>query len=67
MDGLTKEQAIGFMLVACKQADLNLVDTQIIKNKMRAAFVEMTPEEAEKQGNEWYEQKWRGPKKIGGI
>ncbi|MDB6354714.1 hypothetical protein PH235_14380 [Trichococcus sp. K1Tr] len=63
MNGLTRDEAIGFMLVACKQADLNLIDTQIIMKKMRAAFDTVTPEEAVKIGNEWYEQKWRGPKK----
>lgn len=63
MNGITRDEAIGYMLVGCKQADLNLVDTQIIMNKMRAAFDTMRPEEAVKIGNEWYEQKWRGPKK----
>lgn len=63
MDGLTQEQAIGFMLVGCKTADLNLIDTEIIMKKMRAAFDEMTPEQAEKQGFEWYQKKWQGPKK----
>jgi len=63
MEGLTREQAIGYMLVGCKMADLNLIDSEIIMKKMRAAYEEMTPEEAVKIGNEWYQQKWRGPKK----
>jgi hypothetical protein len=63
MDGLTREQAIGYMLVGCKMADLNLIDSEIIMKKMRAAYDEITPEEAVKIGNEWYQQKWRGPKK----
>ena len=63
MNGITRDEAIGYMLVGCKKADLNLIDTEIIMNNMRAAYDEMTPEEAVKIGNEWYQQKWRGPKK----
>lgn len=63
MDGLTKEQAIGFMLVACKKLDINLIDAQGLMNQMRQSYEQLTPEEAVKIGNEWYQKKWNGPNK----
>lgn len=60
---MTNEEAIGYFLVACKKWDVNLIDAGGIMNEMRLAFDELTPEEAEKQGYEWYQKKWDGPKK----
>lgn len=63
MEGLTREQAIGYFLVACEKMDVNLIDAQGIMNQMRRGFDELTPEEAVARGEAWYQKKWQGPKK----
>lgn len=64
---MTEEEAVAYFLIGCKRLDINLVDAGGIMNEMRRAFGEMTPQEAVQQGFEWYQKKWDGPKKIGGI
>lgn len=60
---MTNEEAIGYMLVSCSRAGINLIDAEILMKEMRSAFDELTPEEAEERGAEWYRMKWQGPKK----
>lgn len=64
---MTEEEAIGYLLVACKRWDVNLIDTGAIMKEMRQAFGELTPEEAVQQGFEWYQKKWDGPKNRGNV
>lgn len=47
-------QAIGYMLLACKRAGLDLDTTQKIYSNMYYMFDMKTEEEAETQGFKWY-------------
>lgn len=51
---MTNNQAIGYMLLACKNTKLSLEDLQNIYSNMYYLFDTKTCEEAEKQGFDWY-------------
>lgn len=56
-------QAIGYMLLACKEAGYNKEQAKEIYNNMWYMFDMKTEAEAEKQGLEWY----RDLEEQGGI
>ena len=51
---MTNNQAIGYMLLACKNAEIPLEDLQKLYSNMSYLFDIKTEEEAEKKGFDWY-------------
>lgn len=51
---MTNNQAIGYMLLACKNAEIPLEDLQKLYSNMSYLFDIKTEEEAEEQGFDWY-------------
>lgn len=47
-------QALGYMLLACKELDLDLDTVKKLKGEMMMQFDLKTEEEAEEQGFKWY-------------
>lgn len=54
MGNMDNYQAIGYMLLACKKAEISLDDVKRIYSSMYYMFDMKTEDEAEKQGLEWY-------------
>ncbi|NLC67118.1 MAG: hypothetical protein GX752_09365 [Clostridium sp.] len=51
---MTNNQAIGYMLLACKNAEIPLEDLQKLYSNMSYLFDIKTEGEAEEQGFDWY-------------
>ncbi len=51
---MDNEQALGYLLSACKSLNLKKDFVRRLKNEMIFQFDVKTPEEAEKSGHEWY-------------
>lgn len=47
-------QALGYLLLACKELDLDLETVKKLKGEMMYMFDMKTEEEAEEQGFDWY-------------
>lgn len=52
---MTNEQAIGYMLLACKEVGLRKDTIRRIYREMYYQFDMKTEEEAEEKGHDWYE------------
>lgn len=51
---MNNRQAIGYMLLACKQLGYSKPEARKLFREMYSLFDLKTEEEAEKQGYEWY-------------
>lgn len=53
---MDNRQALGYMLLACKDLELGKETIKKIKGAMYLQFDMKTKEEAEELGNEWYNE-----------
>lgn len=51
---MNKEQALGYMLLSCKNMNLSQEQVKQIYLNMTHQFNQQTPEEAKKEGEEWF-------------
>ncbi|MBY0224117.1 hypothetical protein [Sporosarcina aquimarina] len=51
---MKNRQALGYMLLACKELGFNREQADKLYDAMYEAFDEHTEEEAEQQGHEWF-------------
>ncbi|MGM0941357.1 MAG: hypothetical protein ACQEWU_10400 [Bacillota bacterium] len=51
---MDNRQAIGYMLMACKESGLSKDDAKKLYGEMHYQFDLKTPDEAEEKGFEWY-------------
>jgi hypothetical protein len=52
--GMDEEQALGFLLLACKQLGYSLNQVQQIHSSMNLQFNKHSPEVAKKEGEKWF-------------
>lgn len=53
---MTNQQAIGFMLLACKETGLTVEQADKLYDELQYLFDEKTNEQAEKEGFDWYRE-----------
>lgn len=60
---MDEEQALGFLLLVCKQLGYSLDQVQQIHSSMKLQFIKYSPEVAKKEGEKWFSSIKHSPRR----